>query len=87
MTDNEKPMAAWLAIYIENRVQKYPRPVTLDFPVAKRGHGKSVADEVRALLPSDWTVTAFDGPEYNAFMRNLEIVRVEVPARECVNNR
>lgn len=78
MTD-EKSMAEWLAQHIEKRVQKYPRPVTLDFPVAKPGHGKSVSDGVRPLLPSDWTVTAVDGEEYNAFERNLEIVRVEVP--------
>jgi hypothetical protein len=79
MKDDEKPMAAWLALHIKKRVQKYPSPVTLDFPVAKPGHGKSVADDVRPLLPSDWTVTAVDGVEYNAFERNLEIVRVEVP--------
>ncbi len=78
-TTKDIPMSEWLAQHIEARVQKYPRPVTLDFPCAKPGHGKSIADDVRPLLPSDWTVMAVDGPEYNALERNLEIVRVVVP--------
>ncbi len=80
MTTTEKsPMAVWLAASIKRRVKNYPRPVTLDFPCAAPGHGKSIADDVRPLLPSDWTVMAVDTPEYNASIRNMEVVRVVVP--------
>lgn len=77
MTD--KPMAEWLARHIKKWAQKYPRPVTLQFPVARQGHGKSVADDLRPLLPSDWTVESGDVDGYNAFLRNQEIIQVVIP--------
>lgn len=52
----DDPFAIWLALHIKKRVEARPGIPRFDFPVAKPGHGREVADRLRPLLPDHWTV-------------------------------